>query len=84
MKQHKFKIAFLISFVHLLISNCIGICSTNSTFLEVIGLPYSLIAGLSELAGWDSLSLILEVVSFFIMALFFYLLLFFIEKFKKK
>ncbi|ANE51934.1 hypothetical protein [Flavisolibacter tropicus] len=73
------KIAILVSILHCLLGNLIGARSDNS-FVQVVFLPYSLIAGMSNFAGWDSLSLILELAGLILMTLLFYPLGLLIEK----
>ncbi len=40
--------------------------------MESVFLPYSFIAGMSNFAGWDFLSIILEIVGFVIMTFIFF------------
>lgn len=67
-----FKIAFAIALVHCVIGNIIGISFIDSILLEILFFPYVFISGLSQFAGWDWLSLILEILSLFLMTAFFY------------
>ena len=65
------KITLLISIVHCFLGNLIG-ANTENEVVEIIFLPYSLIGGMSNLFGWDSISIILEFAGFIIMTLIFY------------
>ena len=73
------KLAILISSLHCILGNVIGARSDN-TFIGIIFLPYSFIGGLSDFAGWGSLSLILELAGLISMALFFYILVIFVKR----
>lgn len=81
MKSRKKTLAFaiLISMIHCVLGNLIGgNYNISSNFLDFIFLPYSFIAGLSNFAGWDSLSIVLEIFGFVVMTCIFYgVLLFF-------
>ncbi len=57
-----FVISFVAALLHCIIGNWLARFDTN-IILECLFLPYTFIAGLSNFAGWDSLSLILEIVS---------------------
>jgi uncharacterized membrane protein len=70
-RNSAFKISILISILHCLLGNLIGANSDN-LFVEIIFLPYSFIAGMSSFAGWDFLSIILELVGLVFMTLIFY------------
>jgi hypothetical protein len=65
------RISILISIVHCILGNSIG-AKTDNLFLEIVFLPYSFIVGLSNFAGWDLLSLVLELVGLLFMVLIFY------------
>jgi uncharacterized membrane protein len=73
-KNNNFKVAFLIAFVHCIIGNVIGMSLIDNSFLETIFLPYTFIVGLSQFAGWDWFSVILQIFSLLLMTLIFYLL----------
>ena len=74
-------IAFALSLIHFIVGNMIGVSQNGSfTLLEFIFLPYSFIAGMSSLLGWDGLSLILEFAGFAFMTLVFYLAVSFGQK----
>jgi hypothetical protein len=76
-----FRFAIIVSIIHCILGNLIGgSYNTSSKFLEFIFLPYSFIAGMSNFAGWDSLSIILEVLGFIFMTFIFYLIVLFIRK----
>ena len=77
-KSNAFKIAILISILHCILGNLIGANSDN-LFVEGVFLPYSFIAGMSNYAGWDSLSVILELAGLVIMTLIFYAFVLFIK-----
>ena len=70
-RDSAFKISILISILHCILGNLIG-AKFDNAFLEIIFLPYSFIAGLSNFVGWDFLSLILELASIIFMTLIFY------------
>ncbi len=72
MIKRELKIALVFSIIHFIVGNIIGINMINSIFLELIGLPYTFIAGMSQFAGWDYLSLIFEICSFVFMTMLFY------------
>lgn len=55
--------------------NCVGV--------ELLFAPYAFVVGLSEFAGWDSLSYILEAIIFFISIFFFYSLLVVVSHFRR-
>lgn len=71
-KNNKIKIAFFVAFIHCVIGNIIGISLIDCTVLEILFLPYTFIAGLSEFAGWDWLSFILQIFSLLLMTVLFY------------
>lgn len=65
------KISALITFFHCLIGNILAYYSVGIV-LEVLFLPYTFIAGMSNFAGWGLLSLLLEgaaVIVIFIIVL---------------
>ena len=64
-KLTKIKISSLITIIHFIIGNIISHQSVI-IIIEIIFLPYTFIAGLSNFAGWDTLSYILELGSFII------------------
>ena len=68
----------LIAFIHFVIGNLIGIHFSGSNTVEdtliIIGLPYSFIAGLSDFADWAWLSLVFEVIAFWLMCVLIYTL----------
>lgn len=75
-KSKAFKIAFFITIIHFVIGNLVA-KSTVSTLIEVIFMPYTFIAGMSDFAGWDTLSYILEFVSLIVV----FTVVYFIVKF---
>jgi hypothetical protein len=79
-KSTSFAISFLIAITHCIIGSLLAQYNLNP-FLEVIFLPYTFIAGLSYLVGWDFLSYFLEFISVFVITTFIYL--FVIAFFKK-
>ncbi len=80
-RSKTFLIAILISTIHCILGNLIGgSYDISSNFLDFIFLPYSFIAGMSNFAGWDSLSIILELFGFAFMTFFFYFAKLFIQK----
>lgn len=75
MKSRKRTLVFaiLISVIHCVLGNLVGgSYNISSGFLEFIFLPYSFIGGLSNFAGWDFLSIILELIGFVFMTFIFY------------
>jgi hypothetical protein len=75
MKSRKttFAIAILIAIIHCVLGNLIGASyNISSNFLEFIFLPYSFIGGLSNFAGWDTLSIVLELIGLVVMTFIFY------------
>ncbi len=72
--------ALVMAVVYLILGNVTAISGAhvqsnqllNSTFIQIFFAPYTFIAGLSTLAGWDSLSFLAEVVVFAITIPFFY------------
>jgi len=84
-RKKTFALAILISIVHCVLGNLIGgSYNISSNFLDFIFLPYSFIAGLSNLAGWDSLSIVLELFGFVVMTFIFYEVLLFIRSLRTK
>jgi hypothetical protein len=79
-RRSAFKITILIALIHCIIGNIIGAFSDGLGILEYLFLPYTFIAGLSAFAGWDFLSVILEVGSFVLMTLLFYPVGLFLQK----
>lgn len=71
MKNSPFKISLLITLVHCILGNVVAFYETNK-IVEIIFIPYTFIAGMSNFAGWDTLSYILELVSFSIVFLIVY------------
>jgi len=65
------KIAIVIAVLHCLLGNIVGDKSGNS-FVQIIFLPYSFIAALSNYAGWDFLSIVFEIGGLILMTLVFY------------
>jgi|GEM_PF-3577703 len=76
-KNRKLLIALFIAIGHLILGNIVGIYSEGG-ILELLFIPYSFIAGMSAFAGWDGLSLLLEMASFaFFFAIIYALISFF-------
>lgn len=87
MKFHKKALAFaiFISVIHCVLGNLIGgSYNVSSGFLDFIFLPYSFIAGLSNFAGWDPLSIVLEFIGFIVMTFIFYGVILFIQHLRTK
>jgi len=87
MKSSKktFVFAFFISIIHCVLGNLIGgSYNISSNFLEFIFLPYSFIAGLSNFAGWDTLSIVLELFGFIFMTFIFYGVVLFVQHLRTK
>lgn len=76
MKRSPFKVSLLIAIAHCIIGNTVAFYDTN-TVIEIIFSPYTFIVGMSNFAGWDALSYILELASFFII----FFIVYFIVKF---
>ena len=72
LRENGLKTAFLITTIHCIVGNYIGMSNLNFPVLEVIFLPYTFIAGMSQYTGWGILSLVLEILSFILMTLIFY------------
>ena len=68
------QLAVVIAIIHCIAGNLVGISGPSSGFLLWMFLPYSLIAGLSSLVGWDVFSLLLELLSFGFMTFIFLLI----------
>lgn len=79
-RNNSLKISLLISLVHLITGNMVGMSSSDHPVLDIIFLPYTFIAGLSQFAGWDRLSYVLEFGSFLLMTAVFYLLVLLITR----
>jgi hypothetical protein len=58
-------VSIVITLVHFIIGNIVGHYSFGDV-IDIIFLPYSFIAGMSNFAGWDSLSYVLEAISLII------------------
>jgi hypothetical protein len=71
LRNSPLKISILIAIVHCIFGNAIGAKSDN-TFIQLIFLPYSFIGGMSDFAGWDTLSVILELIGLIIMTIIFH------------
>jgi len=72
-----------IALFHCIAGNIIGV-SDVPVFIQTLFLPYSFISGMSSFAGWDELSLILEVVSFGIMTMIIYAIIYLIEQLRNQ
>jgi hypothetical protein len=71
-RNSRLKISLLITLIHFVIGNAIGMSASDLPVLEVLFLPYTFIAGMSQFAGWDGLSIALEIFSFLLMMAVFY------------
>jgi len=70
LRNSALRITIVITIIHCILGNLIGIYWNNP--IGFLFLPYSFIAGMSSFAGWDKLSLILELTSLPVMGLIFY------------
>jgi len=82
-KEERWLITFFITLIHCVSGNIIGV-SNAPEFIKSLFFPYSLISGMSSFAGWDGLSLMLEVISLGIMSLIFYALIYFIGQLRNQ
>lgn len=64
-KSNTLKVAFFITIIHFTLGNLLAKWSV-SNIIDVVFIPYTFIAGMSDFAGWDTLSYTLEFVSFII------------------
>lgn len=70
-KISSIKLSILIAVAHCVIGNVLAFYDVHEV-IEVLFMPYTFIAGMSNFAGWDSLSYALEAVSLIIIFVFVY------------
>ncbi len=71
-RNNSLKIALLLSLIHLIAGNMVGMSVNDHHVLDIVFLPYTFIAGISQFAGWDMVSFVLELGSFLLMTAVFY------------
>lgn len=71
LRNSPIKISIITAIVHCILGNVWGAKSDN-IFIQTIFLPYSFIGGMSDFAGWGTMSVILELIGLFVMTVIFY------------
>jgi hypothetical protein len=71
LRNNTWKIPVIIAILHCILGNAVGAKSDN-TFIQIVFLPYSFIAGISDFAGWGFLSYFLEMAGLAAMTIVFH------------
>jgi hypothetical protein len=83
LRDSALKISILISLLHCVLGNIVG-PKTDITLIEILFMPYTFIAGMSDFSGWSLLSVVFEIAGLIIMTIIFYPIGLLIEKKENK
>jgi hypothetical protein len=71
LRNNTWKIPVIIAILHCILGNTVGAKSDN-TFIQIVFLPYSFIAGISDFAGWGLSGYFLELGGLAVMTIIFH------------